>query len=87
MNAVVVGCLVFSTFIFNIGVSYGCCGLFSTFTLHLVVSCLVMSWFQLFFLNIGGCEVCHIVCSFGMYIINFLNAKNVRVAKVDGESG
>jgi len=43
--------------------------------------------FSTFFPNIGGSEVCHIVCSFGMYIINFLNARNIRVAKVDGESG
>jgi hypothetical protein len=38
------------TFIFDIGVSYGCCGLFSTFTLHLVVSCLATSCLQLLFL-------------------------------------
>jgi hypothetical protein len=52
MNAVVMRCLVFSTFIFNIGVSYGCYELFSTFTLHLVVSCLAVSCFQLFFLTL-----------------------------------
>ncbi len=37
--------------------------------------------------NIGGCEVCHIVCCFGMYIIKFLNVGNIWVAKIDGESG
>jgi hypothetical protein len=52
MNAVVVGCLVFSTFIFDIGVSYGCCGLFSTFILHLVVSYLAIGCLQLFFLTL-----------------------------------
>jgi hypothetical protein len=48
MNAIIVGCLVFSTFIFDIGVSYGCCGLFSTFILHLVVFCLATSCLQFF---------------------------------------
>jgi hypothetical protein len=37
--------------------------------------------------SIGGCEVCHIVCCLGMYIIKFLSARNIWVAKVDGESG
>jgi hypothetical protein len=51
MNVVVVGCLVL-TFIFDIGAFYGCCGLFSTFTLHLVISCLVASCLQLLFLTL-----------------------------------
>jgi len=52
MNAVVMGCLVFLTFIFDIRVSYGCCGLFSTFTFHLVISCLATGCLQFFFLTL-----------------------------------
>ncbi len=51
MNVVVVGCLVL-TFIFDIGAFYGRCGLSSTFTLHLVISCLVASCLQLLFLTL-----------------------------------
>jgi hypothetical protein len=44
---------VYSTFVMTLGFLYGCCGLSSTFTLHLAVSCLAISCLQLLFLTLA----------------------------------
>jgi hypothetical protein len=74
---------------------------FSTFVLTLGFLMVVACFLQLspcnflfsyklsstFIPNICRCEVCCIVCCFGMHIINFLSVGNTWVAKVDDESG
>jgi hypothetical protein len=56
MNEIVVGYFVL-TFIFDIGFFYGCCKLSSTFTLHLVISCLAIGCLQLLFLTLVDVDV------------------------------
>jgi hypothetical protein len=63
----------------------GCLVLTFIFDIGAFYGCCGLS--STFIPNIGGCEVCHIVCCFGMYIIKFLNVGNIWVAKIDGESG